>query len=86
MIKWSKKRAVSEAFDKNTNSLGRRILMDHCPRQSSKKALKALEDVDALVFRLPPASLILILGRKVDYFVIIQIYKKLIYNVVIRLR
>ena len=86
LIKWSKKRAVSEAFDKNTNSLGRRILMDHCPRQSSKKALKALEDVDALVFRLPPAPLILILGRKVDHFVIIQIYKKLIYNVVIRLR
>ena len=72
--------AVPEAFDKNTDSLGRRILMDRCPRQNSKKALKALEDVDALVFRLPPAPLILILSRKVDYFVIIQIYKKLIYK------
>ena len=70
--------AVPEAFDKNTDSLGRRILMDRCPRQNSKKALKALEDVDALVFRLPPAPLILI--YLVDYFVIIQIYKKLIYK------
>lgn len=72
--------AVPETFDKNTDSLGRRILMDRCPRQNSKKALKALDDIDALVFRLPPAPLILILGRKFDYFVIIQIYKKLIYK------
>ena len=68
---------MSEAFDKNTNSLGRRILMDHCPRQSSKKALKALEDVDALVFRLPPAPLILILGRKVDYLLSYKYTKNL---------
>ena len=30
--------------------------MDGCPRQNSKKALKALEDVGALVFKIPPRS------------------------------
>ena len=28
--------------------------MDGCPRQNSKKALKALEDVGALVFKISP--------------------------------
>ena len=28
--------------------------MDGCPRQNSKKALKALKDVGALVFKIPP--------------------------------
>ena len=30
--------------------------MDGCPCQNSKKALKALKDVSALVFKIPPRS------------------------------
>ena len=48
--------AVSESFDKSFDSLGQRVLMDGCPLQISKKALNALENVDALVFKIPPRS------------------------------
>ena len=48
--------AMPEAFDKSIDSFGRRVLMDGCPRQNSKKVLKALEDVGALVFKIPPRS------------------------------
>ena len=46
--------AMPQAFDKNIDSFGRRVLMDGCPLQNSKMALKALEDVGALVFKIPP--------------------------------
>ena len=46
--------AMSEAFDKSIDLFDRRVLMDGCPRQNSKKVLKALEDVGALVFKIPP--------------------------------
>ena len=48
--------AMPEAFDKSTDSFGQRVLIDACSRQNSKKALKALEDVGALVFKIPPRS------------------------------
>ena len=48
--------ATPEAFDKSIDSFGRRILMDGWPRQNSKKTLKALEDIGALVFKIPPRS------------------------------
>ena len=47
---------MPEAFDKSIDSFGRKVLIDGCPRQNSKKALKALEDVGALVFKIPPHS------------------------------
>ena len=48
--------AMPEAFDKSIDSFGQRVLIDGCSRQNSKKALKALEDVGALVFEIPPRS------------------------------
>ena len=47
---------MHEAFDKSIDSFDRRVLMDGCRRQNSKEALKALEDVSALVFKIPPRS------------------------------
>ena len=46
--------AMPEDFDKNTDSFGRRVLMNGCPLQNFKMASKALEDVGALVFKIPP--------------------------------
>ena len=48
--------AMPEAFDKSIDSFDGRILMDGWPRQNSKKTLKALEDIGALVFKIPPRS------------------------------
>ena len=45
-----------EASNKSIYSFGRRVLMDICPLQNSKKALKTLEDIGALVFKRPPRS------------------------------
>ena len=49
--------AMPQAFDKNIDSSGWRVLMEGFRRQNSKKALKALEDVGALVFKMPPRFL-----------------------------
>ena len=48
--------ALPEAFDESVDSFGRRVLADGCPRQNSKEALKTLEDVGALVFKITPRS------------------------------
>ena len=48
--------AIPENFDKSTDSVGQRILMDGCPNQNSKKALKAPWDFIALVFKILPHS------------------------------
>jgi len=50
------KQKFKNAFEKSVNSNTRRLLMDGCPRQNSKVALKALEDCGAMVFRIPPRS------------------------------
>ena len=47
---------MPEAFDKSIDSFCRRILMDGWPRQNSKKTSKALEDIGALVFKIPTRS------------------------------
>jgi len=44
------------AFQKSSNPTTRRFLMDNCPRQKSKKAMKAYERVKSLVFCIPPRS------------------------------
>ncbi|XP_066926371.1 uncharacterized protein, partial [Clytia hemisphaerica] len=44
------------AFQKSSNPITRRFLMDNCPRQKSKKAMQAYERVKALVFCIPPRS------------------------------
>ena len=38
------------AFEKSSNPTIHRFLMDNCPRQKSKKAMKAYERVKSLVF------------------------------------
>ena len=46
--------AIPENFDKSTDSVGQRILMDGCPNKNSKTALKAPWDFIALVFKILP--------------------------------
>ena len=46
--------AMSEAFDKSIDSFGRRVLMNGCSRQNSKRALKVLKRVGAVVLKMPP--------------------------------
>ena len=50
------KAAMAEAFNKSIDSLDRKFLMDGCPRQNFKEALKTVEDVGTLVFKVPSRS------------------------------
>ena len=49
-------RCFKKAFRKSANPKGKLFLMDGCPRQNSKVALRAIEKVGAKVFRIPPRS------------------------------
>lgn len=44
------------AFQRSADPRGRRFLMDNCPRQISKTAMKAYDRVNGIVFRIPPRS------------------------------
>jgi len=44
------------AFEKSCNPIAKRILQDGCPRQNSRKALKALENIGGIVFKIPARS------------------------------
>lgn len=44
------------AFKKSINPVSRRFLMDNCPRQKSKKAMRAYEKVKSIVLCIPPRS------------------------------
>ena len=76
--------AMPEAFDKSIDSFGQRVLIDGCSRQNSKKALKALEDVGALVFKIPPHSPDL--NRIENFFVLVTktFRKQVIKNNIVR--
>lgn len=50
------KNSMPAAFDNSIDLIGRRVLMDGCPRQNAKRCLKAFEDIGALVFKIPPRS------------------------------
>ena len=45
--------ALPVALDKSINPLERRILMDGCPRQNSKVAKKAMQNINAIVMAIP---------------------------------
>ena len=45
-----------QAFKKTANPRGRRFLMDNCPRQVSRAAMKAYDRAKAKVFRIPARS------------------------------
>ena len=42
------------AFESSINPQVKRILMDGCPRQNSRKSLNAIEEVGGMVFKIPP--------------------------------
>ena len=44
------------AFEKSADPRGRRFLMDNCPEQNSRTALRAHDRVSAKVFLIPPRS------------------------------
>jgi len=44
------------SLENSADNVGKRILQDGCPRQNSRTALRAIEDVGGLVFRIPPRS------------------------------
>ena len=50
------KEKFADAFKNSVNSLCKRILMDGCPRQNSKVAVKAIEDIGGMIFRIPARS------------------------------
>jgi len=50
------KRTLPEAFERSINPQAKRLLMDGCPRQNCKKALKAIDDVHGKVFKIPARS------------------------------
>lgn len=50
------KNAMPDALEKSIDPNGRRILQDGCPRQNCKKAKKAFEEIEALIFKIPPRS------------------------------
>ena len=47
---------MTEDFGKSTDSLGQRVSMNGCPCQNSKKTLNVLENVGALLFKIPLRS------------------------------
>lgn len=49
-------KSFPKAFKKSSSPKARRFLMDGCPRQNSKVAVRAIEKVNALVFKIPPRS------------------------------
>jgi len=44
------------ALERSVDPVGRRILQDGCPRQNCKKARKAFQNIEALIFKIPPRS------------------------------
>jgi len=50
------KTSFPEAFRQSSNPTGKRFLMDGCPRQNAKMAMRAIDDVHGLVFKIPPRS------------------------------
>lgn len=44
------------AFERSINPRARRLLMDGCPRQNSKKAIHAIEGLRGIVFKIPARS------------------------------
>ncbi len=49
-------KSFPKAFNKSSNPKARRFLMDGCPRQNSKVAMRAIDKVNALVLKIPPRS------------------------------
>lgn len=49
-------KSFPKAFKKSSSPRARRFLMDGCPRQNSKVAVRAIEKVNAVVFKIPPRS------------------------------
>ena len=45
-----------QAFEESANQKDKRLLMDGCPRQNSKVAVKAIEQVGGVIFSIPPRS------------------------------
>ena len=45
-----------DAFERSSNPRAKRLLMDGCPRQNSKVALKAIHGVQGIVFGIPSRS------------------------------
>jgi transposase len=50
------KRCFRKAFQKSANPKGKLFLMDGCPRQNSKAAMRAIAEVGAKVFKIPARS------------------------------
>lgn len=50
------KRCFKKAFRKSANPKGRLFLMDGCPRQNSKAAMRAIAKIGAKVFKIPARS------------------------------
>jgi hypothetical protein len=50
------KSSFPKAFKKSSNPKAKRFLMDGCPRQNSKMAMRAIERVGGVVFKIPPRS------------------------------
>jgi len=48
--------AMPEALEKSVDPVGRRILMDGCPRQNSRRSLNAIASIDGMVFKIPARS------------------------------
>ena len=45
-----------EAFTLSSDSVCKQFLMDGCPRQNSKKARRAIEEVGGIIFKIPSRS------------------------------
>ena len=50
------KRCLRKAFPNSANPKGKLFLMDGCPRQNSRVAMRAIEKVGAKVFKIPARS------------------------------
>ena len=50
------KRCFSKAFQKSANPKGKLFLMDGCPRQNSKAAMREIDKLGAKVFKIPARS------------------------------
>jgi len=50
------KESFGEALKNSISPRGKRILLDGCPQQNSRRALKAYESVGALIMKIPPRS------------------------------
>lgn len=58
-----------QAFENNSDSSGKWVLTDDCPRQSFKQVLKAYNEVIALPFKIPRRFFVLNPPQKCFWFV-----------------